>query len=173
MKRHVISIVTFSLLTLGLLAGCEESDQAVNAPPPAAKKAVAPKAAAVVENTEVKEQVYVYNGEGTRDPFKSPLDILVEVSDAGVPLTPLQKFDLNQLRLIGVIIGKGDPRAMVIAPDGKSFILKKGVKVGKNNGVVTKVTTDSVEVLEEYMDFTGDIKTSVEEIKLPQRGGSK
>ncbi|NIR47969.1 pilus assembly protein PilP, partial [candidate division KSB1 bacterium] len=76
-----------------------------------------------------------------------------------VPLTPLQKFDLEQLRLIGVIVGRGEPRAMVIAPDGKSFILKKGTKIGKNNGSIVEISTESVLVNEKYFDFTGEVKS--------------
>ena len=86
-------------------------------------------------------------------------------------MTPLQKFDLEQLRLIGVIVGRGEPRAMVISPDGKSFILKKGIKIGKNNGSVYDITTEAVLVNERYFDFTGEVKSRIQEIKLPKQGG--
>jgi type IV pilus assembly protein PilP len=117
-----------------------------------------------------KENVYVYNPAGTRDPFKSPFDIEVDILvDNSVPLTPLQKIDLNQLRLIGLIIGKGEPRAMVLAPEGKSFILKKGIKIGRNNGVVFDITTEAVLIEERYLDFVGDTKKRIQKIKLPKR----
>ena len=121
------------------------------------------------------DQKYVYNPLGKRDPFESPIkeEGAEVVTAEGVPLTPLQKFDLGQLRLIGVIVGRGEPRAMVISPDGKSFILKIGTKVGKNNGVVVSITTNSVEVEEKYFDFAGSIRTGVQEIKLPKREGVK
>jgi type IV pilus assembly protein PilP len=122
---------------------------------------------------EPKVEKYVYNPIGKRDPFENPLKRNVEVSpESGIPLTPLQKYDLGQFRLIGVIVGKGEPRAMVVAPDGKSFILKKGIKIGKNDGSVIDITTDSVLVKEKYYDFAGEIRTSVQEIKLPKRGGA-
>jgi type IV pilus assembly protein PilP len=118
----------------------------------------------------IKKIVYVYNPAGTRDPFKNPFSIEVEILvDNSVPLTPLQKIDLDQLRLIGLIIGKGEPRAMVLSPDGKSFILKKGVKIGRNNGVVYDITTEAVLIEERYLDFVGDTKKRIQKIKLPKR----
>jgi len=166
--RGIVAVLCLSLLA----TACEDTPPAPTVPQ-VAKATVAP----VPVKTDVVDAdvttEYVYNPEGTRDPFSSPLSALVDVGEKGIPLTPLQRFDLNQLRLIGVIIGKGEPRAMVIAPDNKSFILKKGIKVGKNNGVVVGVTTNSVSVKEEYIDYTGDKQTRIEEIKLPQQGGAK
>jgi len=164
------------LLAIVLLVSCGEESGTQPAPTVAksAKVARSAEAIAVVEAQEESLPEYVYNPLGKRDPFENPLRSLVEIAtDDGVPLTPLQKYDLGQLRLIGVIIGKGDPRAMVIAPDGKSFILSAGTKIGKNNGSVVKITTESVQVKEKYFDFAGEVKTSIQEIKLPKQGGVK
>ena len=75
------------------------------------------------------------------------------------------------MRVIGIIIGRGEPTAMVVGPKGKSFILKKGVKVGKNNGVVVGINSDSITVREKYVDFSGEVRTNVQELQLPKRGG--
>lgn len=173
MKRPFWQKLIVGIIACFVIAGCDES------PPPATqgaaqKTSVAQTPVAAIGDEQVVEPEYVYDPAGTRDPFRNPLSAFVEeMSDSGVPLTPLQKVDLTQLRLIGAIVGKGEPRAMVIAPDNKSFVLKRGVKVGKNNGVVVEVTTDSVSVREEYLDYTGDVKSRIEEIKLPQQGGAK
>jgi type IV pilus assembly protein PilP len=155
-----------------LLVACDESVTQTSTTPPK-KSVAAPVAVAAATGDEPAEAVYVYNPIGTRDPFNNPLRAMEDVADTGLPLTPLQKFDLAQLRLIGLIIGKGEPRAMVIAPDKKSFILKVGTKVGKNSGEVVAVTTTSVQVKEQYVDYSGEVKTRIEEIKLPQQGGAK
>jgi len=174
MEKRLIAYIIIILMTFNVF-GCS-SDDAGSKPTPAVKKTVKKKKAskvpvATVEKEEVK---YVYNPVGKRDPFENPLKAIVEISpESGVPLTPLQKFDLGQLRLIGVIIGKGKPRAMVIAPDGKSFILNVGTKVGKNDGAVIDITTEAVLVKEKYYDFTGEIKSSIQEIMLPKKGGAK
>lgn len=169
LRKNVIA----ALFLVVFLAACNDSPVPVTPPPSTKKAAVSP---VPVKDAIVDEDAapdYVYNPTGTRDPFSNPLSALVDVGETGIPLTPLQRFDLNQLRLIGVIIGKGEPRAMVIAPDEKSFILRKGVKVGKNNGVVVGISTDSVSVREDYIDYTGDKQTRIEEIRLPKQGGAK
>lgn len=174
MKKRLTTYILV-IIMLFTVSGCDESTN--SQAPTRAKKTVKKKKAAVVTSTEENKQVtvaYVYNPVGRRDPFENPLRAIVEIApETGVPLTPLQKFDLGQLRLIGVIIGKGNPRGMVIAPDGKSFILSIGTKVGKNDGSVVDITTDAILIKEKYYDFTGEIKTSIKEIILPKRGGAK
>ena len=60
---------------------------------------------------------------------------------------------------------------MVDAPDKKSYILKIGTKVGKNNGVVVDISVDTVYVKERYQDFSGDVHENIVEIGLPDREG--
>jgi len=73
--------------------------------------------------------------------------------------------------LAGVIVGKGASKAMVIAPDGKSYILSKGVKIGKNSGVVITISSESVLVEEKYFDFSGNVIENILEISVPKREG--
>jgi type IV pilus assembly protein PilP len=155
-----------------LLVACTEE-----APPQAApvQKVAAPaktEEAAVVVAVE-PEQRYVYDTAGRRDPFQPPLVVARQVlnADPEEPLTPLQSYDIGQFRLIGVIIGKGEPRAMVVAPDGKSYILQRRIKIGKNGGQVTEVQQGMVVIEEKFQDFAGEVKTVIQEIKLPKREG--
>ncbi len=61
---------------------------------------------------------------------------------------------------------------MVMAPDGKGYILKKGIRVGKNAGLVVGIRSDAVLVEEQFIDFSGEIKRSTQEIQLPKREGA-
>jgi len=176
MTRHGFYVLIIAVLNIGLLSGCgEESSVQAPAPkqaqkvvPPPPKAAVPQPAAETVEPTPSR---YVYDPIGRRDPFESPIMAKQAASVPEASLTPLEKFNIGQLRLIGVIIGKGQPRAMVVAPDGKSYVLKKGVKVGGNEGVVVGITPEAVEVEERYFDFSGEIRKSVQLIQLPKREG--
>lgn len=171
-KRLVLLCVAFG--TFLLLPGCVE--EAPPPAPPAPKKVAAPApapapaqtAAAVVEPLPPK---YVYDQSGRRDPFVPLTMVKKPLSPQQAPLTPLQTYDLGQLRLIGVIVGKGASTAMVTAPDGKSYILKKGTRVGKNEGIVVGIKPDTVLVEERYYDFSGVIRKNVESIQLPKREG--
>jgi type IV pilus assembly protein PilP len=174
MTRNRLQLIIVALAALLLLSGCGEE---APAPPPATpKKVAAPPPTAFAPSPAPETPAppaprYVYEPSGRRDPFEPLTAIKKPIAQADVPLTPLEKFDLGQLRLIGVIIGKGEPRAMVIAPDGKSYILKKGIRVGKNDGRVVGIKADAVLVEERYYDFSGEIRKSVESIQLPKREG--
>lgn len=176
MNRKSFLIILLVPIALAF-AGCGDNTPESSPPPAPRKVAAPPPPKQAVPDTpreaeaEQEPPRYVYDPKGRRDPFESLLDLKKSVVDVEVPLTPLQKYDVGQLRLIGMIIGKGEPRAMVIAPDGKSYILKKGVKAGKNDGTVIDITQDAVLVKERYLDFSGEVRTGVQEIMLPQREG--
>ena len=109
--------------------------------------------------------------DGRRDPFVPLSRIRRPIEASDEPATPLQSYDLSQFRLAGVIVGKGASKAMVIAPDGKSYILSKGVKIGKNSGVVITISSESVLVEEKYFDFSGNVIENILEIAVPKREG--
>ncbi len=125
------------------------------------------------EAAEPLPPAYVYDPSDLRDPFVPLLEVkkAALTPQVSVPMTPLQKFDLGQFRLTAVIVGKGEPRAMVSAPDGKSYILKKGIMIGKNNGKVVGIKKEAVLVDEKYYDFAGKVITKQQMIELPKREG--
>lgn len=176
MIRNFLYLALMVSVTLTPLAGCGEKETESEfapsprkaAPPPVKQGASVPPPESAPELIPPK---YVYEPSGRRDPFETLLNIKRPVLSVDVQMTPLQKIDVGQLRLIGVILGKGEPRAMVIAPDGKSYILKNGVKVGKNDGTVVDVTQDAVLVEERYVDFSGEVRTATQYISLPKREG--
>jgi type IV pilus assembly protein PilP len=174
MTRKRLQLMLVASAALFLLFGCGEESPAPRSAAPQKVAAPTPRAVAppsAPETAEPPPPRYVYDPSGRRDPFEPLTTIKKPIAQQDVPLTPLEKFDLGQLRLIGVIIGKGEPRAMVIAPDGKSYILKKGVKVGRNDGRVVGIKDDAVLVEERFFDFSGEIRKSVESIQLPKREG--
>jgi type IV pilus assembly protein PilP len=177
MIRFLKQVVSIFFLIV-FLFGCGEE-----APAPATKmssqkkvKATMPKKEVVaspdVTDQEAAVESYSYNPTNRRDPFVALLEMRRPVVESNEPLTPLQRIDLEQLRLRGVIIGKGAPMAMVAAPGGKAYILKNGVKVGRNNGVVVGIDAEGVSVREKYYDFVGEVRESVQKIELPKREGA-
>lgn len=167
--RRFLPVILLAFLTLN---GCGDEPTLTK---PKVKKAqkvqAAPQRTAPVQVEEVPaSKPYVYVPEG-RDPFEVLVKIKKPLAQAAIPLTPLQKFDIGQFRLVGLIIGKGDPTAMVKAPDGKAYILKKGVKIGKNNGSVVEINPNGVVVKELYIDFSGVTRQNLREIQLPKREG--
>ncbi len=161
------------LLSLGLVVGlsaCDEKPQKktrVIKPRAVAKKIVEP--AKKVDVIVVPQFVYVVGDR--RDPFTSLMEMRKPLQEDSDPETPLQQFGLKELRLSAIVIGKGEPRAMVIAPDKKAYTLSVGIKIGRNHGVVTDITKDEVIVKERFRDFSGGLRTELQKITLPNREG--
>jgi len=176
MDRNLLVIKTLAVIALLMLFGCGENQQAPSPLPvqkaPASSKSVqvpAPEPESVQE--DVSAPTYKYEPSGRRDPFEALTSVKRPVSVVEEQMTPLQKYELSQFRLIGVIVGKGEPTAMVVAPDGKSYILKKRIKIGRNDGTVVDITPEAVVVVEKYYDFSGEIRENKLSIELPRRGG--
>jgi len=174
MTRWYLCLICGVFLFSGLL-GCSEEPssspqvkQTTKVSTPPAKPVAVPD----VEQDAPKHAEFVYVTEGRRDPFVPLTRIRRPVTETTEPETPLQSFDLNQFRLVGVIIGKGASKAMVVAPDGKSYVLGKGIKIGKNNGVVIEINSDAVRVEEKYYDFSGNVIENIQEIAVPKREGA-
>lgn len=103
------------------------------------------------------EEKYVYEVRGRRDPF-TPL-IRKEQPAPEIQLQrrpeqlrgPLERYEMGQLRLIAVMVVQGVPRAMVSAPDGKSYTVKVDDYIGLNGGRVIDIQTRQMAVDETGM----------------------
>jgi Tfp pilus assembly protein PilP len=106
---------------------------------------------------------YVFRPEGKPDPFRpfvrpAPPE---ESFRAQVPtraLTPLERVEATQLRVIGIVWAVDRPDqalAMVEMPDGKGFVLRPGVGVGRYGGKVLRITANEVIIEEHGLDIAG------------------
>ena len=111
--------------------------------------------------TKEVERDYVYDPTEKRDPFQPFIAMQTPVKPVGeeIPITPLQKYDLSQLKLVAIMIGQGEGRAMVEDAEGKGYIIEKGVYVGSNFGKVKAVLKDRVIIEERYKDYMGKVKS--------------
>lgn len=101
------------------------------------------------------ETEYTYDPSGRRDPFTP----LIQSGSGGEKtkraLPPLQRVGLTEINLIGIIWGGFGYTAMVQTPDGKGYAVRRGTRIGPNNGVVSKVTQNSIVVTERFTDIYG------------------
>lgn len=141
------------------------------APPPAGANDQAAAAAVTPEPQEggeadASDVPYAYSPIGKRDPFRN----LFEVDDAQdeEELTELQKYELDQLKLVAVVSRIATPYAMVEDPNGKGHTLTRGTLIGKNWGQVAQIRPDCVVVREEYRDYTGRKVTNRTSLCLPK-----
>ena len=88
-------------------------------------------------------------------------------------LTPrcLQRVGLTEMNLIAVVWGAYGNTAMVQTPDGNGYTVRRGTRIGPNNGVVSAVTDKGIVVQERFTDVYGS-KQEREYVKLlhPKEG---
>ena len=164
-----------ALTALLLLPACEEEAEtgepaavAEQAPAPKKKKAPAKEEAKEAAEEEEAAPEFVYNALGRRDPYKSFVG-QQNALDENRLTTPLQKYDLDQYRVVGVVWGVDDPLAMVEDPEGNGHFLKPGTLIGKNWGKVARINANTVVVAEEYRDFQGRLLVNEIVLSLPEQ----
>lgn len=182
LQKQVCFIIACGLCLALSLGGCDSDSKqkpsTTRALPP--KQAVAPEPVKVAEETTaviapIAEQVleYNYNAQGRRDPFRSIL-ITTETTRKIDVLPPLQRTEIAEMRLIGIVWGSLGYSAMIQTPDGKGYTIRMGIPIGPNNGVVKKITERNLMVEEKFTDIFGEKKTREIVMDLhPQKEGSE
>ncbi len=174
-SNNFISILFFSILLMALLdlASCSEKDQ--DSPPISSveqkensktgdakdlKKQVKDQ-----KKVEVKE-VYTYNSNGKADPFV-PMVSDSTVNDSTqpktaskktvteVPMTPLQKLDVDDFTLVAVIATPNGFCALLEDPAMNGYKVKEGMQIGRKSGVIKKILYNSV-IIEENKEIESD-----------------
>lgn len=134
---------------------------------PLTKKKEEPTKAAEKKEDKKGEEEYSYNPAGKPDPFKPFVQLTAAKGGTrNAPLTPLQKYDVSQLKLVAIISSPGGNIALVEDVTGKGYFLKKGTWIGKNDGKVTKILKDKVIIEEVFQDIFGQTKTNEISISL-------
>lgn len=163
-----------SVLVLMSLAGCDMFVSGSGSPTPAPVAAPppppAPAGKSALDLAIEAQDVYAYNPIGKRDPFRSFL-ATGERSGDDVPQTPLQRYEVDQYQLVGIIWGVERPRALVQDPEGVGHVMEVGTYIGKNWGKVTRIGSDEVVVTEEYQTIRGDLVVNDIKMSLPVSGG--
>lgn len=143
-------------LTLAWFPACgEDEDEEVVVATPKPKAADKPQADAKEAESKAEQIAYSYDAVNKRDPFKTYFDELILEEQEQENLTELQRFDIDKLKLVAVVVGTATPMAMVEDPTGKGHTVKIGTLVGKRFGQVKHIRRGEIIVQEEFRDFTG------------------
>jgi type IV pilus assembly protein PilP len=164
--RRSCTIASLALAVVG--CGDKPPPPRPAAPPAAAAKPAAPVVEAATRPTTVE---WTYSSVGKRDPFRSYLaDVAAQGNTVALSrcTTPLGRFDLEQLRLVAVITGLEDPVAMVEAPNGTGYALRRGACIGRNGGVIAVVRTGEVVVSEWVVRADGTKDRAQTLLRLPK-----
>jgi type IV pilus assembly protein PilP len=78
----------------------------------------------------------------------------------------LERYEIGQLKLVGVVWDVEEPKAMVEDATGLGYIIKVGTPIGANEGKVKSIKPTEVVIEESYTDFYGARKSREISIKL-------
>ena len=160
MKSRLKSVARNSLLLACAciaLTGCTRSSKDLEAWVAEVKARPAPP----LDPLPVMKQfeTFEYNPEGLRDPFAAP----VPDRDSGSGLRPdpnrrkeaLEAFPLDGLNMVGTIGTGAGLVGLVMAPDRVTYRVRPGMYMGQNDGRITSVTEDRIEMVELVPDGAG------------------
>ncbi len=151
MKAYAAGSARFApavILAVGLSASACSTPISTAPPPPPQRAAPAASASATALAPEGKGADYTENdfveSDHNRDPFRS---FLLQNQTANRQVsnqrkTELSQYALDELKLVAIVLGSDQPRAMFVDPAGKGTVVYKGtficrpevVHIGGSNG---------------------------------------
>ena len=186
MYREWVKVLFLALALLVVTTGCGEEEQS-SAPTsadfvkeraaiaarqgssPAAKPVAKPTAEPISEAEDAgyaaAEQDYFYDPRGKRDPFRS-FQLVDENRPDVHDFGPLEDFELGQLELSAVIWDANNPRALILDPGGRAYIVREGSQIGKNRGQIIHIGDNLVLVKETYENLAGERTTKDVELRI-------
>lgn len=114
------------------------------------------------EPSEETRPVSVFQPKSDRDPFKSFVTMRTAVDSptekAPRIKTPLQRYSLDQLKVVGIIAGGNVKRALLEDDVGKGYVVSAGEAVGSEGGKITSIQKDRIIIESTYSDVFGNEK---------------
>ena len=110
-----------------------------------------------------------YDSTGLRDPFRPFIKLVDTPSAPSVVLRPpIQRFPLNQFRVVGIVWIGGKPQAMIVDPEANTYFLGVGDKIGSSDGEILEVRQNGILVQErtKMENVYGEVKIEVKQSVL-------
>lgn len=165
-------VLAGAVLALCVSAGCKKKQQPPPEPPKASipTKAVAasvkPVQAQQSSAKPAQQQAPLFDFSNKKDPFRpfvqppppEPKPMASQRQGKTAGLLPIQSYDVNKFKVSGIIVGLRENRALIIDPAGKGYVVKQGMAIGTNDGVIVKITSSYIEVAETYREDSGKLR---------------
>lgn len=110
-----------------------------------------------------------YDSSGKKDPFK-PFDLSPK-GDLNSNKTALEQLPIDKLTY-SAYLESDEPKAIIETGEGRGYTVKKGTKVGMNQGEITDILPSKIIVVETLTDFTGEKQTRTFEIPIGVKADS-
>ena len=83
-----------------------------------------------------------------------------------LPRTPLERIDISQLTLVGIVVSADGNKALLESASGKGYVVKEGDYIGTHSGKIVGIRKDRIVIEEEMEDGTGGVKIFRTELSL-------
>lgn len=141
MSPRRLSFTVVLVSALGGIAACSSTPTTSSSsqskgggkPAPTAAAPAPSASAAVLAKVELREDDFV-ESERSRDPFRSFATAFAEQARTQVRSQRhvlLDKYAVDELRLIGLVTRADPPRAMLVDPTGKGWVVTRGELIGR------------------------------------------
>jgi type IV pilus assembly protein PilP len=105
-------------------------------------------AAAVAAEVQGFLEPFIYDSKNRRDPFQVYADFRPAENVNLAALNPLQRYELDELHLIGVMWDVHNPKAMFVDPEKVVHVVGRDESIGKHNGYIATIREGEVVVVE-------------------------
>lgn len=185
-RNRATAILVNCTFVLILVVGCKKDE--VPAPqsvqPASAKPAAAVQKSATGARSGVQKTISAARTTSVsaidfttkKDPFKPAVTAPVPtekrgeqpIKKAGDQL-PIQSYETDKFRVVGIITGIKENRALLIDPAGKAYVVRQGMAVGSSDGIVAKVNPNSLEIVEKFRDDDGHVRKRTVKLTLTRK----
>lgn len=168
-----VSLLVFCFIVSGCSKGEKTPKQEEQKKQVSTKTAKAPKPPKEESKNEPVPVAYHYDPAGKTDPFRPLIVEEAKGSAKGMAkkagsVPPLQRYDLDQLKLVGVITNAKPPRALIEDVAGDGYIVTPGTFVGRNEGIITEIRESEIIIEEKQLDVFGKLAKRKSILKLRQ-----
>ncbi len=175
MNRGKIVFISLLLAFAIVVVGCGRKEEVGKKPAKVVKKVVKKKVKKTkVKSAEARGEVEFqgYTAVTLRDPFVPFIrEKVIPLKKRRAALTPLERYDLGELRLVGILVKGKERYGLIEDSEGKGYTVRVGMRIGKNSGTIVKITNDSLIIEEEFLDISGKRVKKEKRLTLPKPGG--
>lgn len=133
---------------------------------PAPPAPVQTPAASVQPPTDDFMVPYIFDTrEGRRNPFRAMVLREEEQGPEVGPVTPLERYDIDELKLLAIMWDVKNPRAMVMDPNKEIHYIGKDDRIGRRQGYVATIREGELVVVE-TSDYNGETVYSTRVMKI-------
>jgi type IV pilus assembly protein PilP len=148
-------------------AVAEKAKSLLKEDPPAKASAQAQSDNLTVPPKQTEPERPRYSPAGKRNPFRPPGLPAKNRRPSRENLSPLERYELGQLKLVGIVWDAKEPKAMVEDSAGLGYVVKVGTAIGNNDGRIRAINKNEIVIKETLIDFYGERKDREVTMRLP------